>query len=484
MTNRIPLYVSAHGDHMSEASPEKRLSRIDKLFMDQLAIPAEQSHRSRVERGIDVVAGTDVASSFGLQLALLTAVNLGAKCFGGAATVHGVEELWSAPCLVPLAKADTLGEAISVFGGKSSTLTGTPLPNRHLLLGDVTPAGPAIRLTYDGWLAAVGPAGDLERMKERPHCALAAIAAAAIALSEIFSEFAGISISAGRRIVRHSLWRPDMGTDLSSGVGKPIVELPTELALFGLGHLGQAYLWGLAALPFDFNERVTLLLCDDDEVELPNIETGALLTSSAIGNLKTRVLAEWLEARGFTTRLLERRVDAHFHRTLEEPVIALSGFDDNRPRHWLASAGFTRIFDSGLGGEEYNFDTLAFRSWPNPRANDDIWPLESASERETRLARRRQRASTNAAYQSAHTEECGRLALADKSIAVPFVGAVAGCVVLAEMLKALNGGPSFSEIKLHLSTLASSQSPGHLLCKTAPPIRGVKLQATESGHTD
>ncbi|BCL90075.1 hypothetical protein MAFF211471_51630 (plasmid) [Ralstonia solanacearum] len=110
---------------------------------------------------------------------------------------------------------------------------------------------------------------------------------------------------------------------------------------------------------------------------------------------------------------------------------------------------------------------MAFRSWPNPRANDDIWPLESASERETRLARRRQRASTDAAYQSAHTDECGRLALADKSIAVPFVGAVAGCVVLAEMLKALNGGPTFSEIRLRLSSLTSSQ-PGRLLCETAP----------------
>ncbi|QKL60735.1 hypothetical protein HI808_03190 [Ralstonia solanacearum] len=462
---------------MSEAISDKTLSRIDKLLMDREQIPAEESHRSRLERGMDVVAGDDVAGSYGLQLALLTAVNLGAKCFGGAATVHAGAELWSAPCLVPLAQARTLGEAVSMFGGKLSTWTGLPPQSSHLVLGNATADGRAVRLTYDGWLVAVGPAAELERMDERQYCPLAAIAAAAIAVGEVFHEFAGISVSATRRVVTLSLWRPDMGTDKSWGVGEPISELPSEVAVFGLGHLGQAYLWGLAALPYGFDEGVTLLLCDDDEVEKPNVETGALLTSACVGKLKTRTAAEWMEARGFTTRLLERRVDERFRRTKEEPVIALSGFDDNHARQWLADAGFARIFDSGLGGEEYNFDTIAFHSWPNPRPAKDIWPLESEQERERRLARKRQHAATNSAYQTVHTDECGRLALAGKSIAVPFVGAVAACVVLAELLKAINQGPTFGDLRLRLSSLTSGQPLGHLSCEKAGPIRGVPTQA-------
>jgi hypothetical protein len=277
-------------------------------------------------------------------------------------------------------------------------------------------------------------------------------------------------------VVTLSLWRPDLPATHPDRIGQKLAELPSTIGAFGLGHLGQAYLWGIAALQYHSPKDVTILLCDDDKVETANIETGALLTPANVSQLKTRTAANWLEARGFSTRLIERRVDEFFRRTAGEPAIALSGFDDNQPRQWLANAGFNAIFDSGLGGDAHNFDTIAFHAWPNPRNVTEIWPLESIEELKVREARKKRHAATNSAYQGLGADECGRLLLAGKSVAAPFVGAVAACVVLAEMLKAVNGGPSFSDIKLRLCSLGTVRPESQLVSGTALPIRGVPTQ--------
>jgi hypothetical protein len=227
----------------------------------------------------------------------------------------------------------------------------------------------------------------------------------------LFSAFAGINVMAMSQVIRLSLWGADASAAGGYAVGRPIDELPAAMSIFGLGHLGQAYLRSLAALPYTQPQDACLWLCDDDSVEEPNVETGALLTSADIDSLKTRATAKWLEDRGFSTRLLERRVDDAFRRTENEPVIVLSEFDDNRPRHWLTDAGFERIFDSGLGGEAHNFDTVAFRAWPNPRSAEDLWPFETDTERQAREARKHVLVQANQGYSGLADDECGRLNL-------------------------------------------------------------------------
>jgi hypothetical protein len=49
-------------------------------------------------------------------------------------------------------------------------------------------------------------------------------------------------------------------------------------------------------------------------------------------------------------------------------------------------------------------------------------------------------------------DECGRYELAGKSVAVPFVGATAANLVVAEVLRILHGGPAYHDIKLSLGT--------------------------------
>lgn len=427
------------------------------------------------------MAGEDVKNSYGLQLALLTSVNLGVKCFAGEATVYASADLCRAPCFVPVVRATTMGDAIVELGGKLSVCNNLPQQGRYLILGDVENDSNAVRVTYDGWRIAVGPASEVPRMAERPYCPFASIAASAIAVGEIFADFARISITASRRVVTLSLWHPDLSSELAGGTGEPIIELPLTLGVFGLGHLGQAYLWGLASLRYPSPNNATFLLCDDDVIEEANVETGALLTLADVAQLKTRVAAKWLEERGFSTKLLERKVDSYFRRTAEEPVIALSGFDNNNPRQWLSMAGYTMIFDSGLGGETHNFDTIAFHAWPNPRKVSDIWPHDMDEELNAREARKRkmEQIANNEAYLALGGNECGRLLIAGKSVAVPFVGALASCIVLAELLKTVNGGPTYSDLKLRMCSIGTGRFEGLLASEITPSIRGLPTIAAE-----
>lgn len=451
------------------------LSRIDKLLLDRDAVDPVEARRRRAEHGLAIVAGHDVAASYDLQLALMTAVNLGVRAFAGKCTVYLPSHLSEAANKIRAAEGRSIGEALRLLGAQLAHDEQPGPAALHLLFGSGPMGARALRLTFDGWRVAVGPARDLPRMRERPWCPIAGIALAAVGVGEAFAHFARISVTATRQIVTFSLWRPQSSLEDEAGVGHPVLEVPGDIALFGLGHLGQAYLWTYCALAHEDPAQVTVQLCDDDSVEKANLETGAIATEGWLTKLKTRMTAHWLENRGFRTRLLERRIDEHFRRTSGEPVVALSGFDDNRPRQWLAGAGYSALFDSGLGGEAMNFDSIAFHAWPNPRLSADIWPLETNAQLAAREARRRAMIRASG-YGDLDGDECGRLTLAGKSVAVPFVGALAACIVLSELLKAVNGCPTHHNIRVQACSIAVTGANAMLAAETTTPIRGLPTQ--------
>ena len=461
---------------MQKTLEPRHLSRIDKLLLDREGTKPEESRERRAGRALGIVVGDDARGSYGLQLALLTAVNLGARTFSSACAVYVSADLAASRNIVPVARGVTLHQAIVELGGRVETTMGVTDDRPYLLLGNADPVGRALRVSFDGWKIAVGPAADLDRLQERDYCPLAGAAAAAIGLEEIFADFAGINIAATRRVVITSLWRPDLGNDDFAGVGEAIGELPSEVAMFGLGHLGQAYLWAYVALRHPDPAKATVTLCDDDVLEPPNLETGAIATAGWLDKRKTRMAAQWLEDRGYKTRLLERLIDNCFRRVDRDPVLALSGFDDNLPRQWLCEGGFVSMFDSGLGAEAFNFDTIAYRSWPNTRRAIDLWPIETEEELAAREARR-EKILGGGAYDDLGVDDCGRLRIAEKSVAVPFVGMYAACTVLAEALKAVNGGPVFHEIKLRLCSLSGSGVQARLAEFRASPMRGASVQS-------
>jgi hypothetical protein len=451
------------------------LSRIDKLLLDSAGVTLEEARRRRAQRAIGIAVGADISGAYGLQVALITAVNLAARSFGAPSIVYMPASLADAPNLVPMAGGATLGAALFALGARLEHAQRPPSGKPFLLLGDAAPSELALRVTFDGWLLGVGPVAELPRMAERDWCPVAGVGAAALAVGEVFADFAALSVTATRQVLTYSLWRPDAALDDASRIGVPIEELPSSLAMFGLGHLGQAYAWAYAALKHASPEKGVVWLCDDDHIELPNLETGAVAERQWIDNLKTRMVARWLEVRGYKTRLMERRVDKHFRRTASEPVAALSGFDDNEARQWLSAAGYDAIFDTGLGGEAFNFDAITFRAWPNPRPAHELWPLETEDEKRARAARR-ERLIREAGYDALTDDECGRTLLAGQSVAVPFIGAFSSCIAFAELLKATNGGPVFSDIKLRLCSLAVAKVYANLAAARAAPLRGLRVQ--------
>lgn len=430
----------------------KSISRISKLLVDRNGVAPEEVLARRRGFTISLRLGDDVAGSRSLQLAVLTAARLLVRCFPGAVRVEATDTVLDAPALVGAPLKTSLRKALSGEIGKNGIASG---PTQQVMLfGNVTHDGSAMRVTYDGWVGTAGPEAQLSRQAEREHCSLAPILAAALAVSEIFLAFARIDLQATRRVVGLSLWRPDLKTDDPEALGPSVTFLPKRAWLLGLGHLGNAYLWALATMPYARPEDVLLHLLDFDKVETTNIETGVLFRRRDVGHLKTRVCSSWLKQFNIETRLIERRFDEHFVRGDDEPALALSGFDNNEARHHLVGAGFGRVADSGLGGTATNFDSIGVRTWPNARSASDIWPLVSAQEREKANVDIEATAAANAGYRRLKRGACGLVELAGKSVAVPFVGMTSATLVLADVLRVLHDGGKIENLKLRLGSVA------------------------------
>ena len=170
------------------------------------------------------------------------------------------------------------------------------------------------------------------------------------------------------------------------------------------------------------------------------------------------------ECRGaFRTRLVERPFDESFCRREDEPGLALCGFDSNLARRDLGTARFLRVVESGLGGTPNNFDTISIHTFPNPRTPVELWPDYSPEEIAKRQAHQERMARENPAYTRVSEDECGRYYLAGKSIAVPFVGATAASMVVAETIRLFHSGQSYTDIKMSLANLEarSARSGGN-----------------------
>lgn len=433
------------------------MSRISKLFADRDQTSVETALERRKSHNVTLVCGTDVGGSYTLQLAVLTAARIAVRCFPGAVRIALPEALCQAQLRVWPSLGVTFGACLyEIVGADGLSQTTQPvLPGSSILFGNAAEIDDALRVTFDGWAVRVGPHDNTPRLREREYCALAGIFGAALAISEAFLSFAEINVMAGRRRIEISLWRPDLAIDEPGAIGVPVLFLPKDAWLLGLGHLGNAYLWSLASLPYRDAKNVCFHLNDFDIVEDTNAETGVLFRSSDSLTLKTRVLDRWLARYGFSTRLVERRFDQHFRVQDDESKLALCGFDSNLARRNLETAGFKRIVESGLGGLASNFEAISLHSLPSERRAADLWPDPDPRE----IKRHAERvAAENTAYAQLADDECGRILLAGKSVAVPFVGVAAAALVVAETLRILHRGPAFGQINFRLS------SPNGLMC--------------------
>jgi hypothetical protein len=420
---------------MRTFAPSETLHRLIKHALDSGAV-GTLKEAEELFRGyrIAFVIGEDQARQPMEQATLLTAVALASRVFLGGVLVEGSLDV---PRCVGGALGGTLADAIAELGGDVS---GPALGWPTIIIGG--PARPrregfCVRTICAGWRGGIAPGHSAVAPTAGPEVPLAAMLSAALAINEAFLYVSGGTPAAGHRVVGLSLWNPAASTDwLTDTAGEPqLTYLPSQLWLIGLGHLGQAYLWGLGLMPYADPASLSLVLQDVDVVTPSTLSTSILSDRTMLNKKKTRAMAEWAERRGFTTTICERLFDASVQRQIGEPSIGLCGLDNAIGRLALDKAGFDFVVEAGLGRGYRDFRTMRIHTLPNGRPTTNLWKADGVIEA------MQEGLAYQAMMKSGELDKCGVTLLAGKAVGAPFVGAVAASLALSEILRLLHGAP-------------------------------------------
>lgn len=457
------------------ASPDG-LHRLVKQLMDN-GTAATLAEAEAIFHGYKLVIDyePDDGDEAGQQTILLTCVALAKRVFLGGVTVVGN---LSAMQKTPLPLGPTLQDAV-LFLGATVEVEAQSASLRVLIGRATAPAnGFAVRAVAAGWRGGIVPGNSRLSPRGASSIPPAAILAAALAVNEAFLSVNGTTPVAGRRSLGLSLWNLEAKTDwlADDALEPPLTYLPSSVWLIGLGHLGQAYLWGLGSLPYADAQALKLVLQDTDRVT-PSTESTSILTdASMVGQMKTRVLASWAERRGFEVEIQERLFGAWIKRQNFEPAVALCGIDNALGRRALDEAGFDLVLEAGLGRGHRDFRTMRVHSFPGSRSSGEIW-IRTDAVREDAT----QRPAYEHLVRKGTLDQCGVTLLAGKAVGAPFVGATAAALVLSELLRVLHGGSLNQLVDVDLlsvehrtlvpnRTSFQNRNPGFAMARSAPHV--------------
>jgi hypothetical protein len=409
------------------------LSRMLKLALDTGEAGTVDEARALFARyRIHLAVGEDAAASPTCQAAVLTAVNAGRRCFLGGVAVAGPLE---SRLLVPWRSCQTLGEAIRDLQGQ--VVNQPPADTPILAFGDVQPESREtplmLRATTYGWTAAVAPP-EYGRRRTAVEFTPAGVLAGAIGVSETFQFLRGTNALAGRREIGLSLWKPEEDFRIADS-GPSVTDLPSRIWMIGLGHLGQAVLWTLGLLPYNVPGALEIVLQDFDELVEANDSTSLLTDLTMIGRRKARSMASWCEQRGFRTVVVERRFASDFTIAADEPGVAICGVDNPIARAALEDVGFSRIVEAGLGAGPSEYLAFQVHSFPGRKSARARWGNALTTDSSRGLL-------NQPAYRGLReqgVDECGLLQLAGRTVGAAFVGSIASCLVVAELVRMAHG---------------------------------------------
>ena len=293
---------------------------------------------------------------------MLTAASVADRCFPGAVRTVCSPALLQAPLLLWPWLHLTFGDAVAEILGPGAWIDGQAGAPHAVIFGNAPELKGALRVTFDGWIAKVGPVHDGARLPEREYFSAAGILAASLALSELFLS---LRRNQHRGHAPHgslSLWRPDLDIGDPEALG-----MRSSICRATCGCLG----WAISATLISGRWRVcptrtrrpsNSRCCDFDTIEKENVETGVIFRwTSLIGSRRARCDAGWVVGDS-TTRPGRAAVRRRFRRHDKEPALALCGFNSNPARRDLGTAQFVRVIDSGLGGIASNFDTISLHA--------------------------------------------------------------------------------------------------------------------------
>ncbi len=413
-------------------------SRITKALTDgaRAGSFAEAEARLDAIRVAVVVGGNQMNTRAG-QAAALTAVATAHKCFGQVTLVMEGD----AALLAPLPLGKTLRHAARMLGARFAARA--PQRTTHTIgIGDVA-SGPGwlIHCWWDRWLAGTR-AAEGESTGDG-GLSLTGVFAAAVAMRQIFA-CALAAKTLRPRDVTVSLWEPWNAAD-SRATGPAMFDVPDKLWFLGLGHLGQGFVWNLCLLGVRGGRAIAQ---DDQTVGDENEATSLLVLPTDLGKKKARVAGRWLEACGWEIDIIERRHHGDMQVTQDDPPYLLCGLDRLEPRLIMARHGFEFMIDAGLGHGAHDFEGIQVRTIAKGQSIEGLWnekaqPLQGSAS--VKLMEKE-------AYAELQTQigRCGIVSFAEASTAVPFVGAAAGALVIAQAIRlaSLQSATRFLHVEL------------------------------------
>lgn len=411
-------------------------SRVTKALTDAGLVASFSEAEARLDGvSVCVAIGADQAYTPAGQAATLTALATAFKSFG---RVHLVSDRLETRLLALTHLGATFRQAALALG--ASVGDAIPLGTTHLIEIGQGPAwrGWRIHCWWDRWLAGTR-GGDADLGDSR--LGLSGVFAAALAVRQVFAHVRTENRRAGQDATV-SLWAPWPAEQPDRGPAR--FTAPDALWMVGLGHLGQAFVWNLLTLPYRKHRRVVLQ--DDQRIGEENEATSLLvLPSHGIGERKARLASAWLEPAGWETQLIERRHLGDLKPGPNDPPFLLTGLDDLEPRKQLAGVQFDFMVDAGIGHGPGDFEGIQLRVIAKGQAIDGFWGTPAD-------AKMRERLLASEAYEALARQvgACGVVPLADASVAVPFVGAATGALVIAQLSRLASMQPGGAVIQLEL----------------------------------
>jgi hypothetical protein len=419
--------------------PHLKRSRILKALTDRHegGVSYDDAEARLAKSRVAIVLGASQAATAAGQAAAVTAAVTACKCFGRAALVADP----ATELLRPLRAGATLGVVAKAIGARMVPVVPDSATHVIAIGCDAATTRPFVHCWWDGWTAGILPGLD-QRAPGISGNPLSGTFAGALAIREVFAMVLGRP-RAGRRVSIASLWTP-WRDPIMAQAGPAEVYLPRQLWFIGLGHLGQGFLWNLAFLPVTGG---TAVLQDDQTAGEENESTGLVTRAGDIGRRKTRIAAEWLEAAGWSTSLIERRHHGDIPLHEQDPAIVVTGLDDVVPRLGIARAGFSYMVDAGVGHGPVDFESLQLRVLAKGNEPEALWSKQAKPKDVDALLER----DTYRAYEAKY-DRCGALTLAEASVAVPFVGAATGALAIGQVIRLASMLETASIIQMQLGS--------------------------------
>lgn len=428
------------------------ISRVTLLHLtDGTAASLEDAERLLADRQLTLHPTPGIIATAAGQAAVLTSAVTAVRTFG-AVHVNLPEDVRVSD---GVHRGRLLSDALREEGARLDEGP-TAAAGTVLVLGSAgshvpsAPGGRILHASWDGWIATVSPSPRAAAGEEGN--VLAAIAAAALAVSEAFAHARGMPGSdAGYRTLNFNLLGPDAGS------GPDLRYVPASWWLVGLGHLGQAFGWVICHLPFDNPAAVEVTLQDTDRTSPANHSTSVLTPPESRGVPKTRLVAARLEDAGLRTRIVERPLNEDFRlRSDELHTVALVGVDNLPTRRALSAIGWPLTIDVGLGAQSHDHTAISMHRFPGSKPSHDIPAWQDQPQTNHAIP-----ATPGFANLNRRFNRCGVVTLAGKAIGMPFVGTIAACLAVTEALKELHGLPGSAVAGIDIAT-------GHHVAAPAP----------------